>query len=140
MTFGRWQRHRGNSPQLPMIGRPVGIFKFSLCADWLVGGLWRRESLHRSGFLSVSAARRRGEAQYLWTYHRDAEYWQFIDLSWLILAWFYQEQELQPLESFRGIIKRTAELKSRRKVSVQGDEENRWKWTVISSPGLNGVY
>lgn len=29
----------GNSPQLPMIGQPVGMFLFPQCSDWSVGGL-----------------------------------------------------------------------------------------------------
>lgn len=91
LTFGRWQRHRGNSPQLPMIGRPVGIFKFPLSADWLVGGRWSRESLHRSGLLSVLAARRRGwGAVPMRESHRRGiltNYWFKLINSCLILIW-----------------------------------------------------
>lgn len=132
LTFGRWQRPRGNNPQLPLIGRPVGIFKFPLCADWLVGGLWSRESPHRSGLLSVSAARRRGEAQCMWAFYRAAEYRQFINVRSSILSWRHCERQPQLAECFRGIIKRASELKSRRKLSESGDEESRWKWTLIS--------
>lgn len=50
----------GNSPQLAVIGQPVGMFLFPERGDWSVGGLRSPDTLQRSGLLSVSAARHKG--------------------------------------------------------------------------------
>lgn len=39
MVSDAWAHLYGNSPQLPMIGQPVGMFLFPQCTDWSVGGL-----------------------------------------------------------------------------------------------------